>query len=325
MIFVDPITKHSLLQSCNGDLEGGTTLYNTLSENKSIYNFLADMNVVSQDESVQSALREYSSKESLLRYRNFLDWLFETLNSNEKDFRLDLIDRLELAPGQRVLITSCGLGEEIGLISEDLFSSIELHAQDLSKDLVLEAFARNLPRSKDVTFTVSNAMQLPYSDSTFDRVLHFGGINQFTSIKGGIAEMSRVCKVGGKVLFGDEGISPNLKETKLYKMLVNNNILWCSTAPIHKLPTTAINIKLEYILCNCFWLLEFRKSKDEPPVNIDVPHKGLRGGTVRTRYDGAIEGIDPQLREKVYNYAKTSGISVSDLTQEAIEAFIKDS
>jgi len=223
-----------------------------------------------------------------------------------------------------VLITSCGVCEEIALIS-DILSSIELHAQDLSKELVLEAYTRNMPRSQRITFTVSDAIRLPYADSTFDRVMHFGGINQFSSIKSGIAEMNRVCKMGGKVLIGDEGISPNLKETRLFEILVNNNGLWRSTPPVHMLPTTAAQIKLEYILCNCFWLLEFLKGEGEPPVDIDVPHKGIRGGTVRTRFDGTLEGIDPQLRERGFNYAKTSGISVSDLTKQAIEAFFKAS
>jgi len=67
MIFVDPISKGSLRLNSDGSLEGGATTYSTLPENSSIFNFLADLDIVTQDEYLQSALSEYSNKESLIR------------------------------------------------------------------------------------------------------------------------------------------------------------------------------------------------------------------------------------------------------------------
>lgn len=102
---------------------------------------------------------------------------------------------LNLKKGDRVLITGCGLGEDAVFCSESVGLEFGIvHAQDLSSKFV--EYASNLV-PENVVLTVLNALDLPYKDNYFDAVCHFGGINLFDNIKQGIAEMNRVCKVGG--------------------------------------------------------------------------------------------------------------------------------
>ena len=53
-------------------------------------------------------------------------------------------------------------------------------------------------------------------------------------------------------------------------------------------------------------------------MNIDVKHKGLRGGTARTRYFGQIEGVSASSKDKLIKIARERNISMSDLLDELI-------
>jgi predicted HicB family RNase H-like nuclease len=47
-------------------------------------------------------------------------------------------------------------------------------------------------------------------------------------------------------------------------------------------------------------------------------HKGRRGGSMRTRYFGQLEGVDPDTRDKVMQAAAAAKISVKDWLEQAI-------
>jgi SAM-dependent methyltransferase len=152
-------------------------------------------------------------------------------------------------------------------------------------------------------------MNLPFADASFDAAYHFGGINQFPDIAMGIAEMNRVVRPGGRVLIGDEGIALWLKGTELGNMLIENNPLYAHAPPLEALPETARDVNLSWELCNCFWVIDYCVSNRPLPVNIDVPHAGKRGGSIRSRYFGKLEGITPDLRDKIYAKAEQLGVS----------------
>jgi hypothetical protein len=71
-------------------------------------------------------------------------------------------------------------------------------------------------------------------------------------------------------------------------------------------------------LGNCFFLIGFEKHADLPDVNIDVEHIGHRGGSVRKRYFGELEGVDETLKNKMYDYAKENKKSVSRMLENMI-------
>ena len=84
------------------------------------------------------------------------------------------------------------------------------------------------------------------------------------------------------------------------------------------------HIELKFILGNCFYLLAFTPSDGLPKMNIDVVHKGIRGGSARTRYFGKIEGVHESSKKKLYEQAKRRGISVHELLEEMIATNLPD-
>lgn len=317
--FCEPLTHQRLDPYAEGLCSEDGTLYPYIDVGHKVVDFIKPVALTDLD---HANLQMYNSKNATDIYRNFLTWLFESFDQTENDFRHQLISNLGLKQGMKVLVTGCGLGEDISLIMAKIGSQGELHAQDLSKSMVLAA--SNAHRYDNLYFSVSNGNFLPHPARYFDAVFHFGGINLFGDVKKAIAELERVCKIGGRVVFGDEGIAPHLRGTQYADVAINNIKLWESLPPLHLLPTNAVEIELKFILGNCFYLLAFTPSDGFPKMNIDVVHKGVRGGSARTRYFGKIEGIREQSKVKLVAAAKKRGVSVHDLLEEIIASKLSD-
>lgn len=266
----------------------------------------------------RSNLQMYNSANSVEIYRNFLDWLFQTFNVQEQEFRVEILSHLKLSVGMKVLITGCGLGEDIPIVSKAVGLGGEIHAQDISKAMVLESAKNNT--QPNTLFTISNANCLPYASGYFDAVFHFGGINLFGDTKKAIAELDRVCKKGGKVVFGDEGVAAHLRKTQYFDVAVCNNKLWVAEPPMDLLPHGALDVQLTYILGNCFYVIGFTSGEGFPYMNIDIPHKGTRGGTARTRYFGQLEGVSAETKAKVYTKARELNISAHQLLEDILRS-----
>jgi SAM-dependent methyltransferase len=259
---------------------------------------------------------EYDADQSVEFYRNFLDWLFATFRVSEAEFRRQSLAALALKPGDRVLVTSCGLGEDVAAWLDHIGDTGFVHAQDLSGVFVQHASART--KADNVAFTISNALDLPYRDNYFDAVYHFGGINLFGDLPLAVREMTRVCKIGGRVVFGDESVAPHLRDDDYGKMFIENNALWSAPLPLKDLPLNALDVEVRYLLGNCFYQIAFCKGEGLPDVDIDVAHIGHRGGSVRTRYFGALEGVSDTAKTKVHEYARSQNLSVSETLERLI-------
>jgi len=90
------------------------------------------------------------------------------------------------------------------------------------------------------------------------------------------------------------------------------------------LPHNATNVELAYVLGNCFYLIVLSPSIGFPQMNIDVEHKGTRGGTARTRYFGKLEGVSERTKEKLIKRAKERGVFIHSLLEELINLNISD-
>jgi len=95
-------------------------------------------------------------------------------------------------------------------------------------------------------------------------------------------------------------------------------------APLSLLPETVSNVHLTWVLGNCFYIIDFEVSDSPPLMDIDVPHKGSRGGSMRKRYFGQLEGIDPDIKEKVWLAASTAETSASAWVEQIISKTIAD-
>jgi SAM-dependent methyltransferase len=312
--YICPKSKKPLIETDNGLMRDDGLLYAYVRgcNNTPIPDFIAD----ELGESGKRSQELYNQAASIGVYRNFLDWLFQTFGENETSFRTRLIRKLSLVEGNKVLITGCGLGDDVPPILEAIGSGGDVYAQDLSAEMVVAA--SKMVTSSQVHFSINDASQLPFADNLFDGAFHFGGINLFDDPELAIREMDRVVKPGGRVVFGDEGIAPWLKNTEYGRAAINNNVLWNADPPLDSLPKNAADVTLSWVLGNCFYVIDFQVADEPPYMNMDVPHEGTRGGSMRTRYFGQLEGVSEASKQFVAEDAKRLGISIHDWLERAI-------
>jgi ubiquinone/menaquinone biosynthesis C-methylase UbiE len=268
-------------------------------------------------ETEQETQAEYDASAEQ-KYDAAVDWLFQSFYENEDDAREQMIDLLHLKPTARVLEIGSGTGRDSFRIARKLGEQGQFFVQDLSEQMVLKTRERlkvatkKLGLSAEINYFVSTARILPFSDAFFDAIFHFGGFNNFSEPKKTLAEMTRIVKQGGRIVFGDEALPPWLEGTEFGEMIITNNPLFKHKVPLKHLPVNARQVTLRWVLGGCFYLIDFKVGDGTPPVNIDLPHKGWRGGTMRTRYYGRLEGVTPEARRMAIEAAKAKGVSVHE-------------
>lgn len=220
----------------------------------------------------------------------FLTWTFGAFGGDEAELRGRIIDKLDLAPDAIVLDNACGTGASTRHLQARLPHGV-LCNTDLSMELLAYGASQMAAEAEGVTCRTiwcgANALHLPFADNSFDAVLSIGGFNQFGDAAKAVAEMTRVTRTGGRIVIADEGYAPWLRQTLLGRMVINDNPLMAFEPPVAALPEVAQDVRLEWMLGNAFYCLDFRVGDAPPQIDIDRPHEGLRGGTIRSRYEAA--------------------------------------
>lgn len=252
-------------------------------------------------------------------YDNALDWLFESFYEKEEEVRESMLDPLNLSPASKVLEVGCGTGRDSFRIARRLGEQGVLFLQDLSpkmvektRGLLQKHFTPGAKSAPRIDLFISNATNLPFPDRYFDCVYHFGGFNTFGDQKATLEEFCRVTRKGGKIVFGDESLPPWLEGTTFGEIVCTNNSLFRHKVPLSTLPVSARNVTLRWVLGGCFYLIDFVVDEGEPPLNLDLPHQGRRGGTMRTRYFGQLEGVSLEAKKAAIEAAKARGISLHE-------------
>jgi ubiquinone/menaquinone biosynthesis C-methylase UbiE len=259
-------------------------------------------------------------------YDDILDWVFRSFHEDEETVRGKMIGLLELKPNARVLETGAGTCRDSVHIARGLGADGEFYVQDLSSRMLalgrerLESGGGRPPSRCRKEYFVGNAANLPFPDGFFDAAFHFGGLNLFTDKKKTIAEMARVVRVGGKVVFGDEGVAPWLRGTPHGDILMNSNKLYCYTAPLDCLPQTARDAGVRWLLGEAYWLIDFRVADGPPLLDLDLPILGRRGGSHRTRYYGVLEGVTVEAKQMAEKAAQESGLTLHEWLDRAVRA-----
>lgn len=256
--------------------------------------------------------------DSVREYDRRMDVLFQTFGTDEAALRTQLTDLLHLSATATVLETGCGTGRDTVHLARQTGM---LYATDLSPDMLETARSRVASAgllADRYKLMVADATALPFDDDFFDAAYHFGGINLFPDVRKGIAEMARVVKPGGRVVFGDEGVGAWLAESEFGKVLVNTNPLYRYQPPIELLPVSARDVACRWIMNGAFYVIDFTVGEGEPFLDLDIPFPGWRGGSHRTRYYGKLDGVSPETRQQVVDAATAAGTSMTDWLEQAL-------
>ena len=259
-------------------------------------------------------------------YDRAVDWQFAAFLEDEGLVRETMVDLVHLKPGMSVLEVGCGTGRDSFRLAQRLGPAGTLHMQDLSPRMVhvcrekMAGYARELKLECSFEYSASNATALPYPDNIFDAVFHFGGFNHFGDLKRGASELTRVVKPGGRVLYGDEAVAPWLKGTEFDGIVSTNNALFKADIPLTSLPQSARDVTVRWLIANCFYVIAFTKGDGPPPLDLDLPHAGVRGGSLRRRYFGVMEGVSLEAKQLVREAAAKAGQPISEWLDAQVKA-----
>ncbi len=112
------------------------------------------------------------------------------------------VEKADLHTGQYVLDVCCGTG----LITRDLAQKVGPEGRVVGLDLsppMLKMAAKNLkdlPWSHRIQLLEGNAMDLPFSDNSFDRAVIGYGLRNVADMRQALRELYRVLKPGGRIV-----------------------------------------------------------------------------------------------------------------------------
>lgn len=119
---------------------------------------------------------------------------------------------------------------------------------DLSEIMLLQGRDFMTGQGVPMEFIIGDAAQLPFHAETFDIVLNYGAINGMADPQMALAEMARVCKKGGSVLFLDEQLyeSASFVERLYFKsVLSSHNVI--HSCPVDLLPANLADVRVRQV------------------------------------------------------------------------------
>ncbi|MEA3642702.1 MAG: methyltransferase domain-containing protein, partial [Lamprobacter sp.] len=192
--------------------------------------------------------------------------------------------------------------------------------QDIAPGMV--KFCRNrLNGAKpSLEFSIGNAGFLPYPDNYFDAVYSFGALGEFADIQRSLTEMARVTKIGGRIAVGDESMPPWLRQTDFAKILATTNPQFLAELPLQQLPVSARQVHLRWLIGGVFYFIDFTVGDGEPTAKFDLEIPGPRGGTLRTRYQGQLEGVTSEAKALAQKAIAKRGVSMHRWLDDVVRA-----
>ena len=319
-IYVSPKTRKPLRVSST-QMEGNDVIEGALlGEGDERYPILGGIpDFVSPDtlSSEQQGARDYYKKSAAV-YDDVANLTFRIQNVDETKERKRMVECLHLTGFERVLELACGTGRDSVLIAKRLHGGAEYYLQDISKDMLLKCREKVARTAAAPAFSVGNACALAFPDRYFDAVYSFGGLGVFGDIRQAMREIVRVSKVGARVVVGDESMPPWLYESEYGKILLNNNPLFKLPIPLDKMPVEARDVAVRWVVGGVYYIIEFTVGEGEPKADFDLEIPGRRGGSLRTRYYGRLEGVTKETFELAQKAREKSGKSMHEWLDEAV-------
>ena len=116
--------------------------------------------------------------------------------------RVRILEALALKPGDHVLDVGSGPGHKAFEMASVVGDTGRIDGVDPAES-ALELARRRCAELGNVSFQLGKASQLPFDDATFDAVMSSQVFEYLDDVAGGLAEMFRVLKAGGRVVIHD--------------------------------------------------------------------------------------------------------------------------
>jgi len=130
-----------------------------------------------------------------------------------------LVERLKVGPGERVLDVATGTGEVAARAAQ---AGAVVTAIDVSEPMLEKARRRAEEAKVDITFDLGDVEYLPYEDACFDVVMSNFGLIFAPDHANVASELARVCCPGARL--GFTAWKPNPKLGELYRRFTEDPI-----------------------------------------------------------------------------------------------------
>lgn len=121
-------------------------------------------------------------------------------------------------------------------------------AIDLSETMLKQGSDMMSAAGVPVDLVLGDAMELPFQSDSFDVVLSYGAVNGLTDPSKAIAEMTRVAKPGGVLLFLDEQIydaATPVERAYFMKVLSSHNVI--HRCPVETFPQALTDVRVSQV------------------------------------------------------------------------------
>jgi ubiquinone/menaquinone biosynthesis C-methylase UbiE len=156
------------------------------------------------------------------------------------DIAVWAIGLLDVRPGETVLEIGFGPGMAIKSLVTGVLA-VKIYGIDDSPEMVAQAAARNdgAIKSGRVDLRHGSVEDLPFKDSTFDKVIAINSMQLWPNIPDNLHEIRRVMKAGGKIALAFTPYSGQAKDTPLALLraagfsdarMLDGNIGFCALA-----------------------------------------------------------------------------------------------
>ncbi len=106
----------------------------------------------------------------------------------------------DVSLGAHVLDVCCGTGDLAFELADRVGSRGRVVGVDFAEEMLVRARAKATDRPSIATFHVADALELPFTDDSFDAATVAFGARNLADLDGGIEEMARVVRPGGRVV-----------------------------------------------------------------------------------------------------------------------------
>ena len=184
-------------------------------------------------------------------YTPLTDAIFNLFCGGAERARLEVIERLDIPAGARILETGIGTGDNLPYLHR-LNGGCTYYGIDNQQRMLKKCDARAGRRNITAELLLADAERLPFRDHLFDVVFHLGAINIFPDKQRAIREMIRVAKPGSRIVIADE----TEKAGKLFEIFIGKQpeII----PPVELIPADSTEIRYAEIWKGYGYLIEFR-------------------------------------------------------------------
>src|SRR5215212_1351847 len=141
-----------------------------------------------------------AQKKAAATYNAASDFYDHPANTFWGRYGRQTVERLQLAPGERVLDVCCGSGASAIPAAEIVGPSGSVVGVDLAENLL--ALARSKAKARglnNIEFRSGDMTQLPFAEDSFNVVVCVFGIFFVPDMEAAVRELKRVTRVGGKL------------------------------------------------------------------------------------------------------------------------------